>query len=67
MSDDQKPITREKLIQQLTSVAKRLQRRPTRRDLDDAVKRGECAPQSSFDRQFGSFGEALRSAGLKKS
>ncbi len=52
------------MIQQLQNLAQEIGRTPTYAEVDNACKRGICANSSVFIDHFGTFAEAIRSAGL---
>jgi len=58
--------TPEELIEQLKSLAERLNRKPTDRDINRASKEGLCASSTTFARMFGSLPEAYRKAGFEQ-
>lgn len=58
--------TPEELIKQLKALGKRLGRKPTDRDINEASKEGLCASSTTFSSMFGSLPEAYRKAGFEQ-
>jgi superfamily II DNA or RNA helicase len=56
----------QELIQQLQALHMKLKRVPTRKEISEHSKTGECASCATFQNFFGSFTEAFRIAGLVK-
>lgn len=56
--------TKEELIDEIQRIAKRLNKSPTRREIDALSAQGLTASSVTYIRLFGSFNEALRQAGL---
>jgi len=52
-------------LNQLKKLGKKLGRKPTDRDINEACKRGETASVPTFSREFGSLIKAYESAGFK--
>ena len=60
-----KQYSREELLTQLRSLAQKLGRTPTARDVEAASSRGECASSKTFTIRFGTYNSAVESLGLK--
>lgn len=58
--------TLEELTKQLKALGKKLGRKPTDRDINEASKKGSCASAATFASMFGSLPEAYRKAGFEQ-
>jgi phage terminase small subunit len=62
--DRPKDYSTDALQQQITKLAVKLQRTPRVADVQRASRAGICASVSTFTKRFGTFNEAIKSAGM---
>ena len=57
--------TNDEVLQKLADFAKKLGRKPTMRDTEQAARKRECPSPTALDTRFGTFANALELAGIK--